>query len=236
MPDFIKELNEPQQEAVMSIEGPNMILAGAGSGKTRVLTYRIAYLLTQGVDSFNILALTFTNKAAKEMRERIEKIIGIEARNLWMGTFHSIFAKILRNEHDKLGYPYNFTIYDTLDAKNLIKSIIKELSLDDKVYKPGMVYNRISAAKNNLISAKAYNQDQSIITEDKRMGKPEIGKIYSIYSNRCLKSGAMDFDDLLFKTYELFVNFPEVLQKYQKLHLTFQLFQKKLLKTKIILN
>lgn len=218
MPDFIKELNEPQQEAVMSIEGPNMILAGAGSGKTRVLTYRIAYLLTQGVDSFNILALTFTNKAAKEMRERIESIIGLEARNLWMGTFHSIFAKILRNEHDKIGFPYNFTIYDTLDAKNLIKSIIKELSLDDKVYKPGMVYNRISAAKNNLISAKAYNQDQSIITEDKRMGKPEIGKIYFIYSNRCLKSGAMDFDDLLFKTYELFVNFPEVLQKYQKLY------------------
>ena len=218
MPDFINELNEPQRDAVQSIEGPNMILAGAGSGKTRVLTYRIAYLLSQGVDSFNILALTFTNKAAREMRERIESIIGLEARSLWMGTFHSIFAKILRNENEKLGFPYNFTIYDTIDAKNLIKSIIKELSLDDKIYKPGMVYNRISAAKNNLISAKAYNEDTSIVTEDKRMGKPEIGKIYSIYSNRCLKAGAMDFDDLLFKTYELFVKFPEALQKYQKLY------------------
>ncbi len=218
MPDFINELNEPQRNAVQSIEGPNMILAGAGSGKTRVLTYRIAYLLSQGVDSFNILALTFTNKAAREMRERIENIIGLEARSLWMGTFHSIFAKILRNEHEKLGFPYNFTIYDTIDAKNLIKSIIKELGLDDKIYKPGMVYNRISAAKNNLISAKAYNEDSSIVTEDKRMGKPEIGKIYTTYSTRCLKAGAMDFDDLLFKTYELFVKFPEVLEKYQNLY------------------
>ncbi len=218
MPNFINELNEAQQQAVLSSEGPNMILAGAGSGKTRVLTYRIAHLLSKGIDSFNILALTFTNKAAREMRERIESIIGLEARSLWMGTFHSIFAKILRNEHEKLGFPYNFTIYDTIDAKNLIKSIIKELGLDDKIYKPGMVYNRISAAKNNLISAKSYNEDSSIVSEDKRMGKPEIGKIYSIYSTRCLKAGAMDFDDLLFKTYELFVKFPEVLNKYQKLY------------------
>ena len=180
MQDFINQLNNIQQQAVLSTEGPNMILAGAGSGKTRVLTFRVAHLLSKGVDSFNILALTFTNKAAKEMRERIEKIVGNEARNLWMGTFHSIFAKILRNEHDKLGYPYNFTIYDTLDAKNLLKSIIKELGLDDKIYKPGMVYNRISAAKNNLISAKSYNDDPSISSEDKRMGKPEIGKIYQI--------------------------------------------------------
>jgi DNA helicase-2/ATP-dependent DNA helicase PcrA len=202
----------------MSTEGPNMILAGAGSGKTRVLTYRIAYLLNKGIDSFSILALTFTNKAAKEMRERIELIIGLEARSLWMGTFHSIFAKILRKEHEKLGFPYNFTIYDTIDAKNLIKSIIRELGLDDKIYKPGIVYNRISAAKNNLISSKVYNEDNSIVTEDKKMGKPEIGKIYSIYSNRCLKSGAMDFDDLLFKTYELFVRFPEILEKYQKIY------------------
>ena len=215
MQDFINQLNNVQQQAVLSTEGPNMILAGAGSGKTRVLTFRVAHLLSKGVDSFNILALTFTNKAAKEMRERIEKIVGNEARNLWMGTFHSIFAKILRNEHDKLGYPYNFTIYDTLDAKNLLKSIIKELGLDDKIYKPGMVYNRISAAKNNLISAKAYNNDLSITSEDKRMGKPEIGRIYQIYDLRCLKAGAMDFDDLLFKTYTLFSKFPEVLLKHQ---------------------
>ena len=218
MPDFLNELNEAQQKAVLSTEGPNMILAGAGSGKTRVLTYRIAHLLDKGVDSFNILSLTFTNKAAKEMRERIEKIIGLEARSLWMGTFHSIFAKILRKEHDKLGFPYNFTIYDTIDAKNLLKSIIKEQGLDDKVYKPGIVYNRISAAKNNLISANKYNNDDSILTEDKRMGKPEIGKLYLIYGLRCLKSGAMDFDDLLFKTYELFLKFPEILKKYQKLY------------------
>jgi len=218
MQDFINQLNTVQQQAVLSTEGPNMILAGAGSGKTRVLTFRVAHLLSKGVDSFNILALTFTNKAAKEMRERIEKIVGNEARNLWMGTFHSIFAKILRNEHEKLGYPYNFTIYDTLDAKNLLKSIIKELGLDDKIYKPGMVYNRISAAKNNLISAKSYNNDPSISSEDKRMGKPEIGKIYQIYELRCLKAGAMDFDDLLFKTYTLFSKFPEVLLKHQQLY------------------
>jgi DNA helicase-2/ATP-dependent DNA helicase PcrA len=218
MQDLINNLNSVQQQAVLSTEGPNMILAGAGSGKTRVLTYRVAHLLRKGVDSFNILSLTFTNKAAKEMRERIEKIIGVEAKNLWMGTFHSIFAKILRNEHIKIGYPYNFTIYDTLDAKNLIKSIIKELGLDDKLYKPGMVYNRISAAKNNLISAKAYNGDPAIIVEDKKMGKPAIGRIYEIYNLRCLKSGAMDFDDLLFKTYDLFSKSPEVLNKYQSLY------------------
>lgn len=218
MEDLINNLNSVQQEAVLSTEGPNMILAGAGSGKTRVLTFRVAYLLSKGIDSFNILSLTFTNKAAKEMRERIEKIIGVEARNLWMGTFHSIFAKILRNEHIKINYPYNFTIYDTLDAKNLIKSIIKELGLDDKIYKPGMVYNRISAAKNNLISSKAYLNDGAIIAEDKKMGKPEIGKIFNTYNLRCLNSGAMDFDDLLFKTYTLFLKFPEVLYKYQELY------------------
>lgn len=217
MQDLINNLNSVQQQAVLSTEGPNMILAGAGSGKTRVLTFRVAHLLRKGVDSYNILSLTFTNKAAKEMRERIEKIIGVEARNLWMGTFHSIFAKILRNEHIKIDYPYNFTIYDTLDAKNLIKSIIKELGLDDKLYKPGMVYSRISAAKNNLISAKAYHDDPAIIAEDKRMGKPEISNIYKIYNQRCINSGAMDFDDLLFKTYTLFLKFPEVLQKHQEL-------------------
>ena len=218
MSDYINELNNSQKEAVLSIYGPNMILAGAGSGKTRVLTYRIAHLLHNGVDAFNVLALTFTNKAAKEMRERIEKIIGLEARSLWMGTFHSVFAKILRKEHEKLGFPYNFTIYDTLDAKNLLKAIIKESGLDDKVYKPGVVYNRISAAKNNLISAQAYNKDNAILTEDKRMGKPEIGNIYKSYSLRCIKAGAMDFDDLIFKTYDLFDKFPEILEKYQNLY------------------
>ena len=217
MQDFINQLNSVQQEAVLSTEGPNMILAGAGSGKTRVLTYRVAHLLNKGIDSFNILALTFTNKAAREMRERIESIIGPEAKNLWMGTFHSIFAKILRNEHEKIGYPYNFTIYDTQDAKNLIKSITKELGLDDKLYKSNMVYSRISAAKNNLISATAYSNDASILLEDKRMGKPEIRRIYSIYETRCLKAGAMDFDDLLFKTYEVFKKFPDVLLKHQQL-------------------
>ncbi|MDA9328620.1 UvrD-helicase domain-containing protein [Flavobacteriales bacterium] len=218
MSDYINELNNSQKEAVLSIYGPNIILAGAGSGKTRVLTYRIAHLLHNGVDAFNVLALTFTNKAAKEMRERIEKIIGLEARSLWMGTFHSVFAKILRKEHEKLGFPYNFTIYDTLDAKNLLKAIIKESGLDDKVYKPGVVYNRISAAKNNLISAQAYNKDNAILTEDKRMGKPEIGNIYKSYSLRCIKAGAMDFDDLIFKTYDLFDKFPEILEKYQNLY------------------
>jgi DNA helicase-2/ATP-dependent DNA helicase PcrA len=218
MQDLINNLNPVQQQAVLSTEGPNMILAGAGSGKTRVLTYRVAHLLKNGVDSFNILSLTFTNKAAKEMRERIEKIIGVEAKNLWMGTFHSIFAKILRNEHVKIGYPYNFTIYDTLDAKNLIKSIVKELGLDDKLYKSGMVYNRISAAKNNLISSEAYNNDLAIIADDKKMGKPEIGRIFKMYNLRCIKSGAMDFDDLLFKTYELFLKFPDVLHKHQLLY------------------
>ncbi len=217
MPQFINELNEAQKEAVLSLEGPNMILAGAGSGKTRVLTYRIAHLLHNGIDAFNILSLTFTNKAAKEMRERIEKIVGLEARSLWMGTFHSIFSRILRTESDKIGFPYNFTIYDTSDAKNLLKSIIKELKLDDKIYKPNMVYSRISAAKNNLISAKAYNADSAILNEDKMMAKPEIGQIYTIYNNRCIKAAAMDFDDLLFLTYKLFKLFPDTLLKYQNL-------------------
>lgn len=217
MPTFINELNDAQKDAVLSLEGANMILAGAGSGKTRVLTYRIAHLLHNGIDAFNILSLTFTNKAAREMRERVENMVGLEARSLWMGTFHSVFSRILRTESDKIGYPYNFTIYDTADAKNLIKSIIKELKLDDKIYKPGMVYNRISAAKNNLISAKAYNADSAIKNEDKMMAKPEIGRIYTIYQNRCLKSGAMDFDDLLFNTYKLFKQSPDSLTKYQNL-------------------
>ena len=217
MPQFINELNDAQKEAVLSLNGPNMILAGAGSGKTKVLTYRIAHLLHNGIAAFNILSLTFTNKAAKEMRERIEKIVGLEARSLWMGTFHSVFSRILRTESDKIGFPYNFTIYDTSDAKNLIKSIIKELKLDDKIYKPNIVYGRISAAKNNLISANSYNADSAIMNEDKIMTKPEIGRIYTIYSKRCLKASAMDFDDLLFLTYKLLKLFPDTLLKYQNL-------------------
>lgn len=217
MSDFLNDLNEAQRNATESINGPVMVLAGAGSGKTRVLTYRIAYLLELGVDPFHILSLTFTNKAAKEMKERIEKIAGTETKNLWMGTFHSVFSRILRREADLIGYPYNFTIYDTIDAKSLLKSIIKELNLDEKIYKPGLVYNRISTAKNNLISASEYNLDQKIIAEDKIMAKPRLGEVYRRYEQKCFKSGAMDFDDLLFKTNQLFDKSPTTLSKYQNL-------------------
>nr|MDQ3046406.1 UvrD-helicase domain-containing protein [Bacteroidota bacterium] len=193
-----------------------MIIAGAGSGKTRVLTYRIAHLMQKGVDPFNILSLTFTNKAAKEMKERIAKIVGAgEAKNIWMGTFHSVFARILRTEAEKIGYPQNFTIYDTDDAKSLIKSILKEQGLDDKVYKPGSVLSRISAAKNNLISAQSYLNNPTIQEEDRQAVKPKMGIVYQIYANRCFKAGAMDFDDLLFNTNILLRDFPAVLHKYQ---------------------
>lgn len=213
--DYLKGLNEPQREAVLQIEGPVMIVAGAGSGKTRVLTYRIAHMIASGIDPFNILALTFTNKAAKEMRKRIEKVVGAEAKNIWMGTFHSIFAKILRFEAHKLGYPSNFTIYDTDDAKSLLKSIIKELKLDDKAYRPNVVLNRISAAKNSLITHKMYADADELTSYDSVSGRPEIAKIYSIYANRCKLAGAMDFDDLLLKTFELFTRHIDVLNKYQ---------------------
>lgn len=213
--DFLKELNEPQRQAVENTEGPVMIIAGAGSGKTRVLTFRIAYLMSKGVDPFNILSLTFTNKAAREMKERIAKLVGNEARNLWMGTFHSIFAKILRIEADKLGYPANFTIYDTDDSKSLIKTIVKELGLDDKVYKPGLVLNRISSAKNNLISAQQYARTSELADYDQATGKPKIVEIYHNYTQRCFRAGAMDFDDILLKTHELLYNFPDVVNKYQ---------------------
>ncbi|MCB0803347.1 MAG: UvrD-helicase domain-containing protein [Flavobacteriales bacterium] len=213
---YLDELNPSQREAVVNTEGPVMVIAGAGSGKTRVLTYRIAHLMSKGVDPFQILALTFTNKAAKEMKERIGKIVGAgEAKNLWMGTFHSIFARILRSEAEKLHYPSNFTIYDSADSKSLIKSIIKDLGLDDKVYKPGLVLNRISAAKNNLLSATAYTANTTIVAEDRQSAKPRIGDIYKAYESRCFKSAAMDFDDLLFKTNILMRDFPEVLYKYQ---------------------
>jgi len=194
-----------------------MIIAGAGSGKTRVLTYRIANLLEKGVDSFNILALTFTNKAAREMRARIEKVVGPEAKNLWMGTFHSIFARILRSEADKLGYPRSFTIYDTQDSKTLVGQILKELELDDKLYKPGMVLGRISAAKNKLISVQQYLNDPAIKADDEAALRPKIGVIYQQYQQRCFKAGAMDFDDLLYQTNVLFKDHPDVLNKYQNI-------------------
>jgi DNA helicase II / ATP-dependent DNA helicase PcrA len=214
--NYLDELNPVQRAAVETTEGPVMIIAGAGSGKTRVLTYRIAHIMNKGVDPFNILALTFTNKAAKEMKERIGKIVGAgEAKNLWMGTFHSVFARILRSEADKLGYPQNFTIYDTDDSKSLIKSILKEQGLDDKVYKPSGVLSRISAAKNNLISAQAYLNNATIQEEDRQAAKPKMGIIYEMYSRRCFKAGAMDFDDLLFNTNILLKSNDKVLYKYQ---------------------
>ncbi|MDX9942019.1 MAG: 3'-5' exonuclease [Bacteroidales bacterium] len=217
MIDFLKELNEPQQEAVMATEGPVMVIAGAGSGKTRVLTYRVAYLLSLEVAPFNILALTFTNKAAREMKERIASLVGpAKAKSLWMGTFHSIFARILRVESEKLGFPSNFTIYDTDDSKRLIRSIIKEQNLDDKTYSPGYVLGRISNAKNNLIGPIDYNEDFEIQNADTQARKPKLGLLYSIYQQRLRKASAMDFDDLLFNTNVLLRDFPDVLYKYQQ--------------------
>lgn len=214
--NYLDELNPVQRKAVECTEGPVMIIAGAGSGKTRVLTYRITHLIKKGVDPFNILSLTFTNKAAREMKERIAKVVGTsESRNIWMGTFHSVFSRILRSEAEKLGYPQNFTIYDTDNSKSLIKAILKEQGLDDKIYKPGMVLSRISAAKNNLISAQAYQNDKQALEEDRQAAKPKMGLIYQIYAQRCFKAGAMDFDDLLFNTNILLRDFPAVLHKYQ---------------------
>jgi DNA helicase-2/ATP-dependent DNA helicase PcrA len=214
--DYLDGLNSSQREAVEQTEGPIMVIAGAGSGKTRVLTYRIAHMIKSGVDPFNILALTFTNKAAKEMTERISNIVGgSEAKNITMGTFHSVFSRLLRFNADLIGYPTNFTIYDTQDSKSLLKDIIKELNLDDKSYKPGMVLGRISAAKNNLISPEAYANNAEIMLEDKQSRRPELSRIYTTYANRCQKAGAMDFDDLLFQTNVLLRDFPDVLQHYQ---------------------
>ncbi|MES2799317.1 MAG: UvrD-helicase domain-containing protein [Bacteroidota bacterium] len=214
---YLNELNPSQLEAVQQIDGPLMIIAGAGSGKTRVLTFRIAHLIENGIDPFNILALTFTNKAAKEMTERIGKIIpATEAKNVTMGTFHSVFARILRFNADRLGYPSNFTIYDTQDSKSLIKDIVKELNLDDKLYKPSMVLGRISSAKNSLVSWEAYAENDEIQTEDHQSKKPSMAKIYETYSKRCFKAGAMDFDDLLYQTNVLFDQFPSVLHYYQQ--------------------
>jgi DNA helicase-2/ATP-dependent DNA helicase PcrA len=211
----LSKLNDSQRKAVEATEGPVMVIAGAGSGKTRVLTYRIAHLINKGVDPFNILALTFTNKAAREMKERIEKIVGPEAKNLWMGTFHSVFARILRIEADRLGYPSNFTIYDADDSKRLITNIIKEMNLDTEVYKPKAIQGRISALKNNLITPKNYYSFPDQVEYDNSSRRPEFGKIYQAYVDRCFRAGAMDFDDLLLKTNELLNKFPEVLLKYQ---------------------
>ncbi len=213
---YLDELNEPQKAAAKNISGPMMVIAGAGSGKTRVLTYRIAHMIDSGIDAFNILSLTFTNKAAKEMKERISKMLGDgQARNVWSGTFHSVFARILRSESERIGYPSNFTIYDTQDSRSLLKAIVKEMNLDDKLYKPAIVGSRISSAKNNLISPQAYLQNTDIQADDRETGRKKLGEIYMEYAKRCFKAGAMDFDDLLFKTNVLLKNFPDVLDKYQ---------------------
>lgn len=213
---YIDELNEAQRAPVLHKDGPLMVIAGAGSGKTRVLTYRIAHLMDLGVDSFNILALTFTNKAAREMKKRIADIVGnSEAKNLWMGTFHSVFAKLLRFDGHKLGYPSNFTIYDTQDSQRLIASIIKEMGLDKDIYKYKQIQNRISSYKNSLITVKAYFQNPELVEADAMAKRPRLGEIYQNYVDRCFKAGAMDFDDLLLRTNELLTRFPEVLMKYQ---------------------
>lgn len=213
---YLDELSPVQREAVTSTEGPSLIIAGAGSGKTRVLTYRIAHLLENGAAPWSVLALTFTNKAAKEMKERIAKVVGEKtAAQLWMGTFHSIFLRILRSEAELLGFQKNFTIYDTADSKNLVNSIIKELKLDNQIYKPNDVFGRISSAKNNLITPAAYAANTQLQTIDRQQRKPAIAQIYAMYAQRCKKSSAMDFDDLLLNTNILFRDFPDVLAKYQ---------------------
>ena len=214
--NYLNELNPQQREAVLHLDGPLMIIAGAGSGKTKVLTTRIAHLMANGVDSFKILALTFTNKAAKEMKERVEKIlINREARNLYIGTFHSVFARILRAEAPRVGYPTSFTIYDTDDAKSVLKTVINELHLDDKIYKPATVYNRISSAKNALVTAEEYAKDFGLQQEDARANRPAIAQVYTAYAKRCFKNGAMDFDDLLLQFYLILKNHPDALHKYQ---------------------
>ncbi len=216
MSDLLSELNEPQREAALCTEGPVMIIAGAGSGKTRTLTYRIAHLVEQGVDPFHILALTFTNKAAGEMKERIIGLVGSEARNIWMGTFHSVFARLLRSDGNRLGYTNSFTIYDTDDTKSAIKSIVKDLNLDPKAYKPSYVASRISMAKSNLLSPKDYMETPEIYQTDIDSKRPAIGQIYQMYDLRLHHSNAMDFDDLLFNMNILLRDFPDVLLKYQQ--------------------
>jgi DNA helicase-2/ATP-dependent DNA helicase PcrA len=214
--DYLSQLNTAQQEPTTHVDGPLMVIAGAGSGKTRVLTYRIAYLMQKGIDSFSILALTFTNKAAREMKKRIAEIVGeSESKNLWMGTFHSVFARILRAEANRLGYPSSFTIYDTQDSERLVKSIIKEMKLDSDIYKTKQIRNRISSFKNSLITVRTYHNNPELVEADREARRSAMGTIYKNYVERCFKAGAMDFDDLLLKTNELLNRFPEVLAKYQ---------------------
>ena len=213
---LLEELNESQRRAVEYCDGPQLVIAGAGSGKTRVLTYKIAYLMDHhGLKPWNILALTFTNKAAREMRERIGKLVGEEqARRLYMGTFHSIFSRILRREAEHIGFNGNFTIYDESDSRSLIKTIIKELNLNDKVYKPTTVHNRISMAKNHLILATDYAQDRAVLQRDYEQRMPAISEIYTVYTARCRQANALDFDDLLAYTYVLFNEHEDIRQKY----------------------
>jgi DNA helicase II / ATP-dependent DNA helicase PcrA len=214
--DYLENLNDAQREAVINTEGASLVIAGAGSGKTRVLTYRIAHLLKNGVAPGCILALTFTNKAAREMKERIAAIVGENvSRRLWMGTFHAVFSRILRTEAETIGYPSNYTIYDTQDSKNLLKGIIKSMNLEENTYKPGIIHNRISTAKNNLVTAIAYSQNPQIRESDNAARIPRTGEIYLEYARRCKNSGVMDFDDLLLITNLLFRNYPEILNKYQ---------------------
>ncbi|MEC8257247.1 MAG: UvrD-helicase domain-containing protein, partial [Bacteroidota bacterium] len=216
MEDYLSQLNSAQQEPTTHVDGPLMVIAGAGSGKTRVLTYRIAYLMQQGIDAFSILALTFTNKSAREMKTRIAQIVGeSESKNIWMGTFHSVFARILRAEADRLGYPSSFTIYDTQDSERLVKAIIKEMNLDTDIYKPKQIRNRISSFKNSLITVQAYHNNPELLEADREARRSGMGNIYRNYVERCFKAGAMDFDDLLLKTNELLNRFPDVLAKYQ---------------------
>ncbi len=217
MSKILENLNESQRKAVVETEGPVMVIAGAGSGKTRVLTFRVAYLLELGVDPFHILALTFTNKAAREMTERILTIVGnSEAKNVWMGTFHSVFARVLRIEGHRLGYPSNYTIYDSDDSKRVVRNLIKENSLDEKLYQPGYITQRISAAKTSLISSEEYQSNPEIQEYDNAAGKPLTGKIFQQYQNRLMRSSAMDFDDLLYNMNILLRDFPDVLYKYQQ--------------------
>ncbi|PKP02945.1 MAG: ATP-dependent DNA helicase [Bacteroidetes bacterium HGW-Bacteroidetes-6] len=215
-PTFLSNLNEVQRQAVVNTDGPVMVLAGAGSGKTRVLTFRVAYLIYKGVDPRNILALTFTNKAAREMKERILQLIGDNnAHSVWMGTFHSVFARILKMESEKLGYPHDFSIYDTDDSKSVIKSVVRDFNFDEKIYNTGHILNRISSAKMNLIDPAAYKNDPEIQSQDKLSKKPLIWQVYQEYWNRCKRSAAMDFDDLLYNINLLLHNHPDVLEKYQ---------------------
>jgi DNA helicase-2/ATP-dependent DNA helicase PcrA len=216
MEELLSQLNDSQREAVLYTGGPELVIAGAGSGKTRVLTYKIAYLLQQGIAPYHILALTFTNKAAREMKERIVTLTEpSKAHRLWMGTFHSVFSRILRAEAERIGYPSNFTIYDSADSKSLVKSIIKEMRLDDKMYRPGMVQSRISNAKNALVTAKMYGQNRELVQGDINAKLPLIRDIYRLYQSRCYQAGAMDFDDLLLQTNILFRDHPDVLEKYR---------------------